>query len=122
MHLRSLLASFTLLVAAPLRAQEGVVEMIQSPDSNFLQSIILLAVMGLFLYFIVWRPEKRRRAILEAQRSAMQVGDRVVAVGILGTVAEIKERTVVLRMVDGSQIEVVKGAITEVEGKGTSAK
>lgn len=111
-----------LLMAAPLAAQEGIIEVIQAPETNFLQSIVLLVVMVLFLYFIVWRPEKRRRAALEAQRSSMQVGDRVVAIGIVGTVDSIADRTVVLKMVDGSKIEVLKAAITEVQGKGTSSQ
>lgn len=111
-----------LLMAAPLAAQEGIIEVIQAPETNFLQSIILLAVMVLFLYFIVWRPEKRRRSALEAQRSAMKVGDQVVAVGIVGTVDSIAERTVVLKMVDGAKIEVLKAAITEVQGPGACSR
>lgn len=111
-----------LLVASPLAAQEGIIEVIQSPETNFLQSIALLAVMVLFLYFIVWRPEKRRRAALEAQRSAMQVGDKVVAIGIVGTVDAIADRTVVLKMIDGSKIEVLKAAVTEVQGQGMDSK
>jgi preprotein translocase subunit YajC len=111
-----------LLSAAPLTAQEGIIEVIQAPETNFLQSIALLVVMVLFLYFIVWRPEKRRRAALEAQRSAMQVGDKVVAIGIVGTVDSIAERTVILKMIDGSKLEVLKAAITEVQGKCSGPK
>jgi preprotein translocase subunit YajC len=44
----------------------------------------------------------------------MKKGDRVTAMGIIGTVDKIQEGSVILRMVDGGKIEVVKGAITEI--------
>lgn len=47
-------------------------------------------------------------------RGKMKKGDRVTALGIIGTVDRINENTVILRMVDGSKIEVLKGAISEV--------
>lgn len=47
-------------------------------------------------------------------RSKLKKGDRVNALGIIGTVYKINDQTVILRMVDGSKIEVVKGAISEV--------
>jgi preprotein translocase subunit YajC len=110
--LKTLLA---LLPAASALAQESSNEFPVIPDTNFLQSIILLALMAAFLYFVIWRPEKRRRALLDMQRAALKAGDRVIAIGIVGTVETIKDRTVVLTMVDGSKIEVVKAAITEVQ-------
>lgn len=52
---------------------------------------------------------------MEQQRGAMKKGDQVTAMGIVGTVDKIKDKTIVLKMVDGSsKIEVLKQAITEV--------
>jgi preprotein translocase subunit YajC len=34
--------------------------------------------------------------------------------GIVGTIHKIQDQTVILSMVDGSKIEVLKGAITDV--------
>ena len=48
------------------------------------------------------------------QRDSMQKGDRVTAMGIVGTIHKIGEKTVILSMVDGAKIEVLKGAISEV--------
>jgi preprotein translocase subunit YajC len=111
---------FALLPASTALAQESSSDFPVIPDTNFLQSIILLAIMATFLYFVVWRPEKRRRALLEMQRSTLKLGDRVIAIGIVGTVDTIHERTVILKMVDGSKIEVVKAAITEVQSAGSA--
>ncbi|MFN4174796.1 MAG: preprotein translocase subunit YajC, partial [Parachlamydiaceae bacterium] len=64
--------------------------------------------------FILIRPAQKQRKQLESQQSALKVGDKVVAMGIVGTVSKIEADTVILKMVDGSKIEVVKRAITEV--------
>ena len=86
-----------------------------SRQQNYMQTIIMLGAAVLFFYFILLRPEQKRRKKLEQQRNSMQKGSRVTAMGIIGTVDKIEEKTVILKMVDGSKIEVVKGAITDVE-------
>lgn len=84
-------------------------------QQNYLQTIIMLGAAIVFFYFILLRPEQKRRKKLEQQRSALQKGSRVTAMGIIGVVDKIEEKTVILKMVDGSKIEVIKGAITDVE-------
>lgn len=82
-------------------------------DGGFTQTLIMLALAMLFFYFILWRPEQKRRKEQEEQRSSIKPGDRVMAMGIIGTVVKVQDLTVILKMYDGSKIEVVKGAITE---------
>jgi len=85
------------------------------PQGNSLiQTLILFAIGALFLYFVMIRPESNRRKEQESMRTALKKGDRVTALGIIGTVAQIKDQTVILRMVDGAKIEVLKGAISEI--------
>ena len=83
-------------------------------DQGMMQTVIMIAIALMFFYFILWRPEQKRRKALESQRSSLKKGDRVTAMGILGTVSKIQENTVILRMVDGAKIEFLKGAITDV--------
>jgi len=84
-------------------------------QQNYMQTIIMLGAAIVFFYFILLRPEQKRRKKLEQQRSALQKGSRVTAMGIIGTVDRIEEKTVILKMVDGSKIEIIKAAITDVE-------
>ena len=84
-------------------------------QQNYMQTIIMLGAAFLFFYFILLRPEQKRRKKLEAQRSAMQKGCRVTAMGIIGVVDKVEEKTVILKMIDGSRIEVIKAAVTDVE-------
>ena len=86
-----------------------------APQNSFWQTLIMIGIALVFFYFILWRPEQKRRKAMEKQRSSLKVGDRVTAMGILGTVAKISDTTVVLKMVDGAKIEVLKAAITDVQ-------
>jgi preprotein translocase subunit YajC len=106
---------FVLLQAFCLRlcAAEGAPEA-PPRDQGFGQTIIMIAIALIFFYLILWRPEQKRRKTMELQRSSLKKGDRVTAMGIIGTVVRIQDHTVVLRMVDGSKIEMLKAAISEV--------
>jgi preprotein translocase subunit YajC len=83
-------------------------------DGGGWQGLVMIAIAFAFFYFILWRPEQKRRREIEAKRSALQKGDRVTAMGIIGTVVRINENTVILKMHDGSQLEFLKAAINEV--------
>jgi len=102
----------SLLSAQSLLAQEAP----ESPPTDYgsYQGLVIIAVGILFMYFILWRPEQKRRKALEEQREHLQKGDKVTAVGIVGHVDSIKEHTVIMKMVDGARIEVLKAAITDV--------
>jgi preprotein translocase subunit YajC len=83
-------------------------------DQGLWQTLSMVAMALLFFYFILWRPEQKRKKAMEEQRSSLKKGDKVTAVGIVGTVVKVQDQTVILRMVDGSKIEVLKMAINEV--------
>jgi len=83
-------------------------------DQGIWQTLVMIGIAILFFYFILWRPEQKRRKALEEQRESLQKGDKVTAMGIIGTVLRVQERTVILKLYDGAKIEVLKGAITEV--------
>ncbi len=87
-------------------------------DQNLYQTLIMVAIAIVFFYFILWRPEQKRRKKLEALRSSLKRGDKVIAMGIRATIDDVKERTVILKQVDGSKIEMLTAAITEVEQSG----
>jgi preprotein translocase subunit YajC len=88
-----------------------------APQGNLMQTFIMVGVALVFFYFILLRPEQKRRKLMEAQRSSMKIGDRVVAMNVVGILDQIHEQTVTLRMNDGSKIEVIKLAITDVKSE-----
>ncbi|MDF2549105.1 MAG: hypothetical protein K0S07_172 [Chlamydiales bacterium] len=93
---------------------------LEFPDQqgSFAQMMAMIAILAIPFYFLMWRPERQRRQLIEERRSSMKKGDRVYAMGIVGTVYRIQEETVVLKMIDGHQIEVLRSCITDVFSQG----
>lgn len=108
----ALFLGMALLATQAAFAQET--EFGPTKEQGLWQTVIMIGIAMLFFYLILWRPEQKRRKALDQLRNSMKKGDKVVAMGILGTVVRAEEHTVVLKMYDGAKIEVLKGAITEV--------
>lgn len=102
----------SLMFSASLFAEDT--EVAPPRDQGQWMSLIMLALAFVFIYLILWRPEQKRRKAMEEQRNSLKKGDRVTAVGLIGTVLRVQEHTVILKMYDGSKIEVLKAAINDV--------
>ncbi len=103
----------TLLLFPTLLLAEG--EAGPPPQQGFTQTLVMIGVAVLFFYIILCRPEQKRRQALEEQRTSLKKGDRVTAMGIIGTVDTIKEHSVIISNIDGSKMEVLSAAITDVD-------
>jgi preprotein translocase subunit YajC len=103
---------FLVLATGSLLADEAAAP---AAGGNMYQTLMLLGFGVVFFYFLLWRPEQKRRKALEKQRSGLKKGDRVTVMGIIGSVVRIQDNTVILKMVDGSKIEVLKMAISDVQ-------
>ena len=91
-------------------------------DQGLSQTLMMVAIALLFFYFILWRPEKKRRKEAEEKRDSLKKGDKVTAMGIVGTVYKVQDQTVILTMVDGAKVEFLKGAITDVMSPSSDEK
>ena len=76
-----------------------------------LYCVIIFAIIYLFMV----RPNKKRMAEYQKMIDSLQVGNRVMAAGIYGTIKKINEKTIELEIANGVVIEVAKGAIASVE-------
>lgn len=112
-RLFGLAAFFSCFVASALFA-DGADAAVPPRDQGLWQTVIMVGIALLFFYFILWRPEQKRRKEMEQKRDTMKKGDKVTAMGIVGTVSKIQEHTIIVKMVDGSKIEFLKAAISEV--------
>lgn len=78
-------------------------------------SIVMLVVMLLVFYFLLIRPQKKRDKEAKAMMAALKKGDKVVTIGgIHGTIATVRENTVVIKVEDDFKIEFNKSAISSV--------
>ena len=78
-----------------------------------------LAIMIAMFYFMLIRPQRRREKERQQLLSAIKSGDRVLfGGGIIGVVANVKEKTYVIKIADKTKLEVVRGAVTQVLDKG----
>jgi preprotein translocase subunit YajC len=111
----SFLASGAFLTAAlPVFAQDGDAAP-SSGGGNMIQTVIMIAVALVFFYFILWRPEQKRRKQMEKVRSSLKKGDRITAMGIIGTVVKVQDNSIVVALYDGAKMEILKAAITDVQ-------
>lgn len=83
---------------------------------NLLASLLpILLIIGVF-YLLIYRPMRRRQKAHEAMLQSLKTGDRVITSGgIYGTIAAIRDHTVILRIADQVKIEVAKSAIASLQ-------
>ena len=78
-------------------------------------TLIMLAVMFGLMYFMLIRPENKRKKEAEQMRSALKAGDNVTTIGgVTGVVVDVKEDKFVLETsADRVRIEFAKFALSE---------
>lgn len=73
---------------------------------------IMLALIFLVMWFFMIRPQRKQQKELEAMRNSLKKGDKVItAGGIYGIVADVDERTVLMKVDDNVKIRVDKTSI-----------
>ncbi len=83
--------------------------------ANPLLQFFPLAVIFLIFYFLIFKPQRDKQNQLKKMIANVKKNDNVVTVGgIHGTIVNIKETTVVLRIDDNARMEVDKEAIVTV--------
>jgi preprotein translocase subunit YajC len=70
----------------------------------------------IIMYFVMFRPQKKRQEQQQKLISTLKTGDRVVTNGgIHGLISNVKETTVIVKVADNVKIEMEKSAITTVQ-------
>lgn len=90
-----------------------------APQQSGAFMFIWLGLMVALFYFMLIRPQKRREKERQALLSAVKTGDKVLfAGGMLGVVANVKEKTLIVKIADNVKVEVVRAAVSQVLDKG----
>lgn len=80
----------------------------------FVTTILPLVLVIAVFYFLMIRPENKRKKQAEEMRNSLAVGDEITTIGgIVGTICAVKENTVVMETgADRVRIEFTKWAIS----------
>ena len=95
-----------------------------APTGGMGTTIIMLVIMIGVFYFMLIRPENKRKKEAEQMRSAVKTGDRITTIGgIVGTVVSVKDDHFVLETgADQVRIEFLKWAISANDTANEAAK
>ncbi len=81
-------------------------------QQNFLIQLAPFLMIFAIIYFIMIRPQQKRQQEIRRMQKALRPGDQVVANGILGEVARIKDDVVTLKVDENVRIRVQKSFVT----------
>ena len=94
------------------------------PAGGLTSTILMLIIFIGAFYFMLIRPENKRKKEAEQMRSSMKTGDRIVTIGgICGTVVSVKDDKFVIETgADQVRIEFAKWALSTNDSAAAAAK
>jgi len=74
--------------------------------------IMLVAIFAIF-YFLMIRPESKRRKERQVMIDSLARGDKIVTIGgLYGEIQDVHDDKVVIRIAEGLKVEVAKTAVS----------
>jgi preprotein translocase subunit YajC len=82
-----------------------------NPLISFLPFVVII---GIF-YFLIIRPQNKKRKETEKMLSALKKGDKIVTIGGLhGTVQSVRDTTVIIKADDNVKLEFLRSAVSSI--------
>ena len=99
-----------LLMAVPQTGDGGTM----GGGDLFMSFLPIIAIIAIF-YFLIIRPQNKKRKETDKMHAALKKGDRVVTIGgLYGTIHSVKDTTVILKADDNVKLEFLRTAISSV--------
>jgi preprotein translocase subunit YajC len=87
-----------------------------APQPSILMSMMPLIFVFVIFYFLLIRPQQKRQKAHQQLVASIKTGDKVVtSSGIHGIVANVKEKTILLKVADNVKIEFDRSSVSGVE-------
>lgn len=84
----------------------------QGSAANPIVQLLPLALIFIIFYFLLIRPQKQKEKEHQRMISGINKNDEIVTLsGIHGTVVNVKDKTVILRIDDNVKMEIEKNSI-----------
>ena len=90
-----------------------------------MEQIIMIVLMVAIFYFLLIRPENKRKKAADQMRSALKKGDKIVTIGgIMGTIVHVTEDDITIETSeDKVRVQFKKWAVsTNVKAEAAEAK
>ena len=85
-----------------------------SASSDIFAQFLPLILLFLGMWFLIIGPQRKRQKEHEAMLSKLQTGDAVVTSGgIFGTITNVKDDRLVVRIADNTKIELGKNVVSK---------
>jgi len=89
------------------------------PDAGLI-NLLFLGGFVLIFYFLLWRPQSKRRKEHQTLMTGLQKGDEVVtAGGIVGVINKVEEGFIKVQVANNVEMRIQKSAIGATLPKGT---
>ena len=84
-----------------------------TPAAGMGSTVIMMVLMVAIFYFMLIRPENKRKKEAEQMRASLKKGDKIVTIGgITGVIVDVKENRFVMETgADQVRIELEKSAV-----------
>lgn len=91
-----------------------VLQAAQAQQGSAAPMWIMLALIFVVMWFFMIRPQRKQQKELEKFRKELKKGDKVVTVGgIYGTISEIQEKTVFIKVDGDVKLRVDKNSLVK---------
>ena len=109
----------TFILPLLMGAPQGGEGQVQGGDP-FLNLLPFAAIILIF-YFLLIRPQSKKRKETEKMIAALKKGDKIVTIGgLYGTIQSVKETTVIIKADDNVKLEFLRSAISSVISQSSS--
>jgi len=86
-----------------------------APAPNMLFQMMPLVFIFVIFYFLLIRPQQKKAKAHETLIQSVKTGDEVVTnAGIHGTVANVKDKTLIIKIADNVKVEFDRAAVAVV--------
>ena len=83
--------------------------------TSLLPNILMIFMLFVIFYFLLIRPQQKKQKQHQQMVSTLRKGDKIVTNGgMYGTVSDVKEHVIVLKISENVKIELVKSAVATV--------
>ncbi len=90
---------------------------------SLMSTVVTFGLIFVIFYFLIIRPQNKKQKEMQKMIEAIKKGDKVVTIGgVHGTVQNVKDSTVVIKVDDDCKIEFSKSAVATVVAREAAAE